>query len=338
VNLLLKVWEKTIMELAMKTKKQKPAQYEWGPFPFENGTQIFDIRYDPVFKAVFTKDTSTSRSALSDLISALIGRTVAVETITANEPPINDLRQKYIRFDVACRTVEGELVDVEMSFNPGADERARIEYYTSILFTGQDIHGKDKSYNDLKETYQIAILAKEKFFPDKNLIHNFSYSDLKTLVSYGGKTRILTVELVKTEPIVDKTVEEMTNAERWAVFFQYLTDEEKRAKIIEIINREEGIAMTVANLGSITQNEVEFFRNLSLLKAELDYQSGMTNAKRKGHEEGHKEGLAKGLEEGLSKGRDEANLENARKMKKMGFFTEQIQAVTGLSTETITQL
>jgi len=304
----------------MKAKKQKPAQYEWGPFPFENGTQIFDIRYDPVFKAVFTKDTTTSRGALSDLISALIGRTVAVETITANEPPINDLRQRYLRFDVACITVEGKFVNVEMSFNPRADELARLEYYTSILFTGQNIHGEDKSYNDLKETYQIAILAKKKFFPDKNFIHDFSYYDHKTRVSLGGKTRIITVELVKTKPIADKPVEEMTNAERWAVFFEYLTNEEKRAKIIEIINREEGIAMTVSALGSITQNEVEFFRNLSLLKAELDYQSGMTNAKR--------EGLAKGLKKGLKKGREEGReieREEILKLFEQGLSVDEIK-------------
>jgi len=28
-----------------------------------------------------------------------------------------------------------------------------------------NIHGQDKTSDDLKETYQIAILAKEKFFP-----------------------------------------------------------------------------------------------------------------------------------------------------------------------------
>jgi len=33
-----------------------------------------------------------------------------------------------------------------------------------------------------------------------------------------------------------------------------------------------------------------------------------------------------------------AKLETARKMKTMGFLTEQIQAVTGISTETIIQL
>jgi hypothetical protein len=47
----------------MKLKNQNPAQYEWGPFPFGEGTQILDIRYDQVFKAVFTRDTAKSRGA-----------------------------------------------------------------------------------------------------------------------------------------------------------------------------------------------------------------------------------------------------------------------------------
>jgi len=291
----------------MKTKKRNPARYEWGPFPFEDGKRIFEIRHDPVFKAVFTKDTSTSRGALSDLISTLIGHIVAVEIITANEPPISDLRQKYIRFDVSCRTKSGELVNVEMSFNPGADEQARLEYYTSILFSGQNIHGKHKSYNDLKETYQIAIIGKEKFYPDEELVHDFSYMDSKTHIPYDGKTRIITVELVKTKPIVNKPVEEMTNAELWAVFLQYLTDEDKRAKINDIISRKDGIAMAVKTMTGFTRSEIEHLRKMSELKAELDYQSMMTNAERKGLAKGLAKGHAKGhaevidlLEQGLS--------------------------------------
>jgi hypothetical protein len=89
----------------------------------------------------------TDSAALSDLISALIGRTVEVETIVANEPPIDDLRERRIRFDVACKTKNGEPVNVEMSFNPDKDELVRLEYYTAKLFTGQDVHGKDKKYN-----------------------------------------------------------------------------------------------------------------------------------------------------------------------------------------------
>ncbi|WP_461255237.1 Rpn family recombination-promoting nuclease/putative transposase [Treponema sp. R80B11-R83G3] len=302
----------------MEANNQNPAQYEWGPFPFRDGERILDIRYDQVFKAVFTKDTSASRGALSALISALIGRVVKVETIIANEPPVDDLRQRYLRFDVACRTEKSEPVNVEMSFNPNADELVRLEYYEAKLFIGQDIHGEEKNYSDLKETYQIAILAKHQFFPDEELIHNFLYYDPKISVPLGGKTRIITVELIKTKPIADKPIEDMTTAELWAVYFQYLTDEGKRAKIIDIINREEGIAMATETLSKITQDEIEYARMTTLLKSELDYQSGMVCAKREG--------------------RKEANLENAQKMKTMGFLTEQIQAVTGLSEEIIAQI
>jgi len=325
----------------MKTEKQNPAQYEWGPFPFGDRA-ILDIRYDPVFKAVFTKETAKSRGALSDLISALIGRTVVVEAITANEPPIDDLRQRYLRFDVACKTDKGEPVNVEMSFNPDASEPVRLEYHAARLFVGQGIHGKDKNYDDLKETYQIAILAKEKFFLDENFVHNFLYYDPDNRVSLGGRTRIITVELVKTKPIVDKPVEEMTNAELWAVFFQYLTDEEKRGKIIEIINQEEGIAMALDTLVNITQDEVEYARMSTLLKSELDWQSREVGARRKGLAEGftkgHDEGFTEGRNEGFAEGLNKANFENARKMKTMGFLAEQIQTVTGLAIETIERM
>jgi len=306
----------------MVSSNQNPTQYEWGPFLFGDWERILDIRYDPVFKAVFTKDTSTSRGALSRLISALIRRTVVVETIIANEPPIDDTRQRYLRFDVACKTKKGELVNVEMSYNPIANELVRLEYHVSRLFAGQDLHGKDKKYDDLKETYQIAILANEKFFNDENFVHNFTYCDLDNRISLGGRTKIITVELVKTEPVAGKPVEEMTNAELWAVFFQYLTDPEKRDKIIEIINREEGIAMAVDTLINITKDEIEFARMTTLIKSELDWRSRIGDAENKGR----------------SEGRNEANLENARKMKADNMPVSQICKYTGLSAETITQL
>jgi hypothetical protein len=134
--------------------------------------------------------------------------------------PVDDLRQRYLRFDIACKTGKGEPVNVEMSFNPDANEPVRLEYHAARLFVGQDIHGNDKTYTDLKETYQIAILAKKTFFSDENFAHNFLYYDPETNISLGGRTRIITIELVKTKPIVDKPLEEMNNAELWAVFFQ----------------------------------------------------------------------------------------------------------------------
>jgi len=82
-------------------------------------------------------------------------------------------------------------------------------------------------------------------------------------------------------------------------------------------------------LVNITQDEVEYARMSTLIKSQLDYQSGMVGARR--------EGLREGLAKGLNEGRNEASLDIARKMKAMGFLAEQIQAATGLPLETITQ-
>ena len=92
----------------MQMKDQNPPQYGWGPFSFGDGQRVFDIRYDPVFKAVFTRDTEESRCALSHLVSALIGRAVLVETVVANEPAPVYLGGKKIRFDIACKSTDGE--------------------------------------------------------------------------------------------------------------------------------------------------------------------------------------------------------------------------------------
>lgn len=45
--------------------------------------------------------------------------------------------------------------------------------------------------------------------------------------------------------------------------------------------------------------------------------------------------IAKAMEKGKAEGHTKANIENARKMRMLGFSTDQIQAVTGLSTQEI---
>jgi len=280
--------------------------------------RILDLRYDYAFKAVFTKDTEKSRLALSDLISSLIGRSIVVDTIIANEPAPEYKGQKKIRYDIACRGKNGELVNVEMSFHPIDDELYRLEYYASRQFVGQDIGGIDKEYSDLKETYQIAILAQRIFFPDKNLTHTFQFNDLQTQVSLNGKVRIITLELEKASAFIDKPFKEMSNAEAWAAFFQYLTNEAKREKIKEIINNEEGIAMAVKTMGTFSQKEIDYIRETAEIKARLDWNSYINDAKRKGLKEGREEGLKEGREEGLKEGREEGLEEGREEGRKKG--------------------
>jgi len=283
------------------------------PIQFDDEDELLDIRYDNIFKAVFTKDTPASKGALSGLVSALIERKVSVQTITANEPPANNTFDRSIRFDIACRAESGELINIEMSFNPEAYELVRLEYYASRQFSGQGIQGIKKDYFDLVETFQIGIFGKEKFFPDDILVHSFQYFDPVHNIQLGGKSRIITVELPKAERIVDKPAVEMDPSEKWSIFFQYLTNKNKRAKINEILEREEEIAMAGETLIHISRDDIEQARLTTELKNKLDYQSGMVYAERKG--------------------RAEEKLEIAKNLKAAGVSAEIIFQTTGLRQE-----
>ena len=239
-----------------------------------------DIRMDNVFKAVFTKDTPESIGALSQLVSALIGRDVTIVSILTNEPPIENIRDRQIRYDIKCKTENSELVNVEMCLNPDVFEPVRLEFYTSRLFGGQDIKGSDSNYRDLKMTYQIAILANLKFFSDDAFYHTFTYYDTVRGVSLNGRTQIITLELSKLAEIVEKPIDKMTVSERWAVFFEYLTDQSKRDKINSIVESEEGIAVAGQVLMTVSKDEIERARLESEYKYQVDMQSKLVTAKR----------------------------------------------------------
>jgi predicted transposase/invertase (TIGR01784 family) len=252
---------------------------------FSEDDDLVDIRRDNVFKAVFTKGTPASQMALAKLVSALIGREVSIIAINANEPAIDNLRDRQIRFDISCKAKNGELVNVEMSLNPDPFELVRLEFHIGKLFIGQDIRGAEKTYNDLKQAYQITILANEQFFKDDIILHTFEYYDPSHGVSLNGRSRIITLELSKLGKVLEKPIQDMNAPELWGVFFQYLHDKSKRGIINEIIACEEGIAMASEVLISVSKDEVEQAWLRSEEKYVLDTQSKLVHAKREGKQE-----------------------------------------------------
>jgi len=192
-------------------------------------------------------------------------------------------------FDINCKTPDGGQINVEMCLNPDDFEPVRLEYYAARLFGVQDIRGEGRTYSDLKPTYQIAILVNRTFFPDGDFFHSFEYYDPVRQVSLGGRTRIHTLELGKLDEVSRKPVGEMSYQELWAVFFRYLNDPGMRGKINQIARREEGIKMAGTVLLGISRNEAERTRLESEYKAEVDLQSKLGGAERKGRLEGRQE-------------------------------------------------
>ena len=289
---------------------------------FKYEDDIINPCWDNVFKAIFTKDTPESRGALEFLLSAILGRILSVVLITANEPPVDSLNERQIRYDISCKFDNGDLCNIEMTLSPDSFEPVRLEYYSSKLFTTQDIRGKDKSYNDLKHSYQIALLVNDPMYKDDVFVHHFKHYDEENKVSLGGRSHIIVIELAKLEQIAKKPVAEMTALERWAVFFRYTPDKDKRELVNEIIESEEGIAMAGQVLLHISKDERERARLTSEYKYAVDQQSKEVDAKRKGVLEGAKNKA----------------MEIVRNALLMNMPTEDIVRLTGLTVAEVDHL
>jgi predicted transposase/invertase (TIGR01784 family) len=309
---------------------------------FDSAEDLIDICWDNVFKSVFTQPIPESRGALSKLLSAIIGEELTVTNITANEPPIKSLRDRQIRFDINCVMNNGELCNVEMTLSPSVFELRRLEYYAGELHTSQDIRGTDKSWRDLKPSYQISFLMENVCFGDTVFIHSFEYYDPKNKVSLRGISHIITIELAKLDKIVEKSVVDMTSQERWSIFFRFLRDVTKRQIINEILAEEEGIAMAGAVLQTISRNQEERLRLITEHKNIMDWQSGMVEARREGIEEGIVKGRVEGIEEGIVKGRvdgiTETRVENAKNLLSDGIEPERVAKYSGLSLDDVLKL
>jgi predicted transposase/invertase (TIGR01784 family) len=313
---------------------------------FEDEDDIINPCWDNVFKATFTRNSPESRGALENLLCAIIGRRPAVLSIAANEPPVDSVNERQIRYDLSCKFDDGELCNIEMTLNPNACEPVRLEYYSGKLFVSQDIRGKGRSYSGLKHTYQISLLVNAPIIDDDVFVHYFEYYDAENGISLGGKSQIITIELSKLEQIAKKPVAKMKALERWGVFFKYSPDKGKRGLVNEIIKAEEGIAMAGQVLLTFSKDENERAWQLSEYKFAVDHQSNMVDARRAGVKEGEAKGVKKGIKQGVKQGiiqgvkQGSANkaVEIARKLLDLSMSIEEIMEVTGLTREEIERL
>jgi len=129
----------------------------------------------------------------------------------------------------------------------------RFEFTMCKLFTSQDIRETDGTSIDLRPTYQINILAKRNFVFDERYYHHFQYFDKDSQCNFGGGIHIITIELAKASSIAEKNITDMNAMDRWAIFFKYCSNQEKRDLVNYILKLEFGIAMAAEILFNISK-------------------------------------------------------------------------------------
>jgi predicted transposase/invertase (TIGR01784 family) len=117
--------------------------------------ELFDPRFDYVFRRIFTADGEKSKKALISFLNAALGLTGdnVIEDLTVINAaiPVDDKRQKKSVFDIRVTFKNGEHAIVEMEKSPKDDFKKRSQFLISKAYAAQPLSGG--MYRELKKRY-----------------------------------------------------------------------------------------------------------------------------------------------------------------------------------------
>ena len=297
-------------------------------------TALLNPCADPIFKTLFTTNSKESHEALTLFLSDMVGQRVTDVVLQPNELSVESATDKQAEFDINCK-IQGEVVNIEMQGrNINDDYGKRTEYHVAHILNHYTTKGDP--WGETPKVYQISVL---NFIFDKEEKNCFNHYILR---NEHGRTisktlNVLFLELPKVLPLKDD-IQTLTEIEMWGKFFLNANKPEKKVFINELAKANRGIQMAVRVLQSISQDELNWYRESSYWMRVSDDKTMKIAAQKRGHAEGLAEGRAEGLAEGRAEGEKNKAIEIANNAIAMGFSPEQIQKMTGLSIETIKNL
>ena len=286
---------------------------------------------DRVFKLILT--SPEAKQGLMNLISSIIGRTVVDVILLPNELAPGDTEEKAERFDVNCKIDDGSQVNLEMQAShivelldgQHRNLKGKSIYYLTDLHSSQPAKGL-RRYDKLARSYQITFCS-YTVFPDMlDYVNSFSLRHNTTGELLSDAINLTFVELSKLDSVVRKPVSDMTDLDKWSVFFQYAPDLEHREVVNKVIESEEVLQVAGNLLMSISQNERERAIYRSRRKFQTDLQSNLATAE------------DRGVQRGRAEGRVERNIEIARQALQMKMSAADIAKLTGLTYEEVERL
>jgi predicted transposase/invertase (TIGR01784 family) len=284
---------------------------------------------DRIFKLILT--SPEGKLVLIDLISAIILRPVVDVVVRNNELPLSDIDEKSERLDVNCRIDDGTLVDLEMQasyikeFSKGHRNLiGKSIYYLCDLHSSQS--SKGIRYHELAQTYQVTFCSYTVFPKLPDYFNLFSMRHDKSNELLSNAINVIYVELSKLSEILNKSISDMTDLEKWAVFLRYANIPEHRATVNMVIESKEALQMAGNLLMSVSQSE----REQAVFRSRRMYQSDMDSNYATVLAIGRREGRAEGVIDGVAK--------VARKMIASNMPIEEVTMLTGLSIAQINEL
>jgi predicted transposase/invertase (TIGR01784 family) len=288
------------------------------------GADILPPSDDRVFKLILT--SKDAEPVLMDLISSIIKRPVVSVRVRNNEIPVDDTDEKAARLDVNCEIDDGSQVDLEMQASRIEEDtggahnnlKGKSVYYLCDLHSSQPSKGV-KRYDKLARTYQVTFCSYTVFPGRERYVNTFSMRHDEDNELLSDAIHVVYVELSKLEAIIEKSVSDMTDLEKWSVFLEYADVPAQREIVNKVIASKEVLQMAGNLLMGISKDENEraIFRSRRMFQTDME--SNLATAEDRGRAEGRAEG--------------EANkaLAIARNLLGVKMPVDQIIAATGLT-------
>ena len=250
---------------------------------------------DRVFKLILT--APDAKPALLDLITTLIGRKVVDVLVRNNEIPAEDTEEKAQRLDLNCVTEDCTQINIEMQAQRIIEEMdgrfqnviGKSVYYLCDLHSSQSAKGV-KRYDRLAHTYQVTFCNYTIFPGREEFVNSFSLRHDRDNGLLTDAVHEIFVELSKLKEALKKPVDEMTELEKWSVFFRYAGESMYRNTVNEVIASKEALQVAGNLLMSISQDERERAIYRSRRMYETDLLSNLTTAEDRGRREGERKG------------------------------------------------
>ena len=264
------------------------------------GADILPPSDDRVFKLILTP--LDAKPVLIDLVSSIIKRPVLDVEVRNNDIPPSDTEEKAERLDVNCRIDDGSQIDLEMQASRIQEDsdgryqnlKGKSIYYLCDLHSSQPSRGV-RRYDRLSRTYQVTFCSYTVFPNRSDYVNSFSLRHDEDNELLSDAMQVVYVELSKLQEIMKKSVDDMTDLEKWAVFFQYASEPNHRETVNKVIASKEVLQMAGNRLMSISQDEREraVFRSRRMFQT--DMQSDLATAEDRGERRGRAEGRAEGV-------------------------------------------
>ena len=282
------------------------------------------------FKLLF--GTAMNKELLISFLNALLFKEEVIKDVTyLNAEHLGT--QEYDRravFDVYCENEKGEKFLVEMQRGEQQFFKDRSVLYfkdRSLFYSTFPIREQAKRGEwdyELKAVYVVGILNFSFDNSDEEYFHHeVKLVDLYTHKVFYDKLTFVYLEM----PKFNKTEDELESMfDKWLFVLRNLASLLERPRALQ--NRVFDRLFETAEIAKFTKTELsEYWDSLKNFR---DWYSVISTAEKKGREEGREEGLKEGVRE--------ANLNNARNLKKLGVAIDVISQATGLSKEEIEAL